>query len=395
MRRVLVLTSHHPSRREPARAVYGYYTYRALSRYCDIRFLSPVAWWTRARFPRDLVTPPRERWDDIEIEYPPYWSIPGAASLHGLALAASLTRRVAALHRASPFEAVLTAWAYPDGFAAAAVAALIGVPLVATVLGSDVNELPKVPALRWQIRAGLLRAARVVSVSEALGDEVARLGVPRERIVVAHNGVDGEVFALRDRGEARAALGIPPGRRLVGYVGNLAPEKGPDVLVEAMAALVKLRAAREERTDLAIVGAGAVEPALRRRAGELGISARVRFLGRRVHDEVPQWISAFDVLCLPSRREGCPNVVLEALASGRPVVASSVGGVPELLRRDNGILVPPDRPDALAEALHRALDRSWDAGVLRATVPSLSWDAVARTYSRLVSEVARERHPPR
>jgi glycosyltransferase involved in cell wall biosynthesis len=388
MRRVLVLTSHHPSRREPARAMYGYYTYRALARYCDIRFLAPVAWWTRARFPGDLMTPPRERWGDVGIEYPPYWSIPGATSLHGLALAASLARRVAALHRASPFEAVLTAWAYPDGFAAAVVAAVLGVPLIATVLGSDVNELPKVPALRWQIRAGLRRAARVVSVSEALGDEVARLGVPRERIVVAHNGVDGEVFALRDRGEARAALGIPRDRALVGYVGNLVPEKGPDMLVEAMAALVKRRTAP---VGLAILGAGVVEPALRRRVGELGIADRVSFLGRRTHDEVPRWISALDVLCLPSRREGCPNVVLEALASGRPVVASSVGGVPELLCRDNGILVPPDRSDALADALHRALDRSWDAATLRATVPSLSWDAVARTYSRLVSEVIAER----
>ncbi len=391
MRRVLVLTSHHPSRREPARAVYGYYTYRALARYCDIAFISPVAWWTRVRWPRDLWRAPRERWDDIEIEYPAYWSIPGATGLHGLALAASMAPRVRALHRARPFDAVLTAWAYPDGFAAAAVAALIDVPLIATVLGSDVNELPKIPSLRWQITGGLQRAARVVSVSEALGEEVARLGISRKRIVVAHNGVDGEVFALRDRGEVRAKLGLSPDRALVGYVGNLAREKGPDVLVEAMAKLVQ-RSARA--VDLAIIGAGAVEPELRARAGELGISDRVRFLGRRVHDEVPQWISAFDVLCLPSRREGCPNVVLEALASGRPVVASAVGGVPELLRKDNGILVPAEQPAALAEALDRSLDRTWDADALRATVPSLSWDAVARTYDRLVEEVVSEKRPP-
>jgi len=83
-------------------------------------------------------------------------------------------------------------------------------------------------------------------------------------------------------------------------------------------------------------------------------------------------------------------VVLEALASGRPVVASGVGGVPELLRRDNGILVPPDRAADLAQALGRALDRTWDATALRATVPSLSWDAVARTYHRVVEDVVAE-----
>ncbi len=348
-----------------------------------------MAWWTRARWPLDLVRAPRERWGDLDIEYPPYWSIPGAPPLHGPALAASLLRRVSALHHAVSFEAVLTAWAYPDGFAAALLAGHLGVPLVSSVLGSDVNDLPARPALRWQIVHGLSRAARVVTVSEALREQTVRIGVPRERIVVAHNGVDGDVFAIRDRDEARAALDVPRGGALVGYVGNLAAEKGADVLVEAMGALAR----RGRAADLAIIGAGALEPALRARAAALGIEGRVRFLGRRVHDEVPRWISAFDVLCLPSRREGCPNVVLEALASGRPVVASEVGGVPELLRGDNGILVPPDRPDALADALARALDRAWDPSALRATVPSLSWDAVARVYHRLVEEVVTESRP--
>jgi len=257
------------------------------------------------------------------------------------------------------------------------------------VLGSDVNDLPRRPALRWQILRGLRRASRVVSVSEALRDETARIGVPRERIVVAHNGVDGEIFRIRDRDEARAALGLSGKGPLIGYVGNLAAEKGADVLVEAMGALAR----RGRAADLAVIGAGALEPALRARVAALGIEGRVRFLGRRVHDEVPRWISASDVLCLPSRREGCPNVVLEALASGRPVVASAVGGVPELLRTDNGILVPPERPDALADALCRALDRAWDAAALRGTVPSLSWDAVARIYRRLVEEVVLESSP--
>jgi glycosyltransferase involved in cell wall biosynthesis len=379
MRKVLVLTSHHPSRRQPARAVYGYYTYRALSRYCDIRFLSPWAWWTRARFPRDLVHPPRERWDDLDIDYPPYWSIPGATALHAVAMYASLLRRVDALHRAFPFEVMLTAWAYPDGTAAALLADRLRVPLIATVLGSDINELPRIRSLGFQIVRGLRRAERVVSVSEALRDEVEKLGIARDKLVVQHNGVDGEVFAIRDKRAARAELGLSEDRPLVGYVGNLAHEKGPDVLVAAMA--------KVPGADLAIIGAGAIQPALEDQARALGVADRVRFLGRKVHDEIPRWINAFDVFCLPSRREGCPNVVLEALASGRPVVASRVGGVPELLRKDNGLLVPPDRPAELGAALESALSRAWDPDALRATVPSLSWDAVARTYDRLIEEV--------
>jgi glycosyltransferase involved in cell wall biosynthesis len=176
-------------------------------------------------------------------------------------------------------------------------------------------------------------------------------------------------------------------RPLVGYVGRLAREKGIDVLVEAMGALDR---GALQRADLAIVGAGPLEPALRRRATALGIGGRVLFAGHKGHDELPRWLSSFDVLCLPSRREGCPNVVLEALASGRPVVASSVGGVPELLRQDNGILVPPEQPIDLADALACALDRSWDPAALRASVPSLSWDAVARAYHGLIEAVVAE-----
>jgi glycosyltransferase involved in cell wall biosynthesis len=377
MRRILVLTSHHPARSRPHHAVYGYHTYQALSHYCDIRFVSPGAWWSRLHSPTEILgTAPVERWGALTIEYPVYWSVPSVTPLHAIGMAASLRGRVAALRRSFDFEAILTAWAYPDAVAAALIAWREKVPLVVTVLGSDINELPKRTALAFQIRHALRRARRVVAVSEALGAEVGRLGVNRDRIVVQHNGVDGDVFSIADQRAARSALAISEGRRLVGYVGRLSPEKGVDVLVEAMAAILR----RGGRVDLAIVGSGPSEPMLRARAAQLGIADRVRFLGHRGHDEIPRWMTAFDVFCLPSRREGCPNVVLEALASGRPVVASRVGGVPELLRADNGILVPPDSPSELASAIERALASAWDPASLRRTVPALSWDAVGRRY---------------
>jgi glycosyltransferase involved in cell wall biosynthesis len=102
-------------------------------------------------------------------------------------------------------------------------------------------------------------------------------------------------------------------------------------------------------------------------------------------------MSAVDVFCLPSRNEGCPNVILEALASGKPVVASRVGGIPELLTDgENGYLVPSEDPAALAGALAKALERRWDPEALRATVTFLSWDAVALTYQTILGEVLDE-----
>jgi glycosyltransferase involved in cell wall biosynthesis len=383
---VLVLTSHHPSRREPAKAVFGYYTYQALATRADLRFVAPRPFWTRLAHPRELARTPRERWGPFEVEYPSFVGVPGASSTHALGLFASVVGRIGAIRRAFPFDAILAAWAYPDGAVAAALGALFGVPVVTTVLGSDVNELPRHRLVAPQLRAGLRRASRVVAVSAALGREVVRLGVDPGRVVVVHNGVDGDRFRPRDRAAARAALGLDPSRALVGYVGNLVPEKGPDVLVDA-AALLRDRGAP---VDVAMIGDGASRRAIEARIARHALRDRVRLLGRRLHDELPTWLAAIDALVLPSRREGCPNVVLEALASGRPVVASAVGGVPELLDADNGALVPAGDAAALADAVARAVARPWDPAALRATVPSLSWERVADAYERLIAEVLAE-----
>ena len=118
----------------------------------------------------------------------------------------------------------------------------------------------------------------------------------------------------------------------------------------------------------------------------MGIGDQITFVGRQSPDDVALWLSASDVLCLPSRREGCPNVVLESLAAGRPVVAARVGGVPELLNAENGLMVAPDNPAELAEALSQALQRTWNASELRASVPALTWEDVGRTLHNVLTQ---------
>src|SRR5205823_8936237 len=117
-----------------------------------------------------------------------------------------------------------------------------------------------------------------------------------------------------------------------------------------------------------------------------GIGDQVRFCGRKPHAEIPDWMAASDLFCLPSLREGCPNVVLEALSCGRPVVASHVGGVPELLDEATGAMPPPGDADALAGALERTLNRPWSEAALRESVAGRSWDAVGRGYYAALEE---------
>jgi glycosyltransferase involved in cell wall biosynthesis len=386
--KVLVFTHHYPSKRLPTMAPYSYQTYRALARRCEVRLVGATPWWTRARTtPRELFAGARETHTGIDASFPTYWSVPGVPRLHARALLASLRRTMIEVRREFPYDAILAAWAYPDTVAAAALARDAGVPLLTTVLGSDINEQPRAPALRAQIVPALQRCARVVAVSAALGDRLVELGVKRERVVVLHNAVDGERFAIRDRRGPRLRLGLPADAKVVLYAGYHVPEKGVDVLVESIPHLARMG---RDDVHLVMVGGGELLEPLRARVSALGLRGRVRLLGWAMPKDIPEYMAACDVFCLPSLREGCPNVVLEALASGRPVVASRVGGVPELVREGeggNGVLVAAGKPEALAAGLKQALSRAWNPEALRATVGALSWDVVGDRYHALLEEV--------
>jgi len=182
------------------------------------------------------------------------------------------------------------------------------------------------------------------------------------------NGVDSELFKPRDRQAARAELGLPKGPLAV-YVGNLKPEKGVLDLARAWEAVV--RAVPEAR--LAIVGGGPLRATL-----EAALPPRATLFGAQPLDQIPTWMAACDILVLPSHVEGTPNVVLEALACGRRVVASAVGGVPDLLTSAAlGALVPPQQPDALAAALTQALRTGYAAEEVAEGGARGGWEASA------------------
>jgi glycosyltransferase involved in cell wall biosynthesis len=200
----------------------------------------------------------------------------------------------------------------------------------------------------------LPRAARVVAVSRALADEIAALGVARDRIAIVMNGVDAELFYPRDRQAARSALGLPERAPLAVYVGNLKPEKGVRELAQAWPDVAR----GCPGAQLAVVGGGPLAGEL---ASALGNDASVRLVGAQPLASIPQWMAAADIIVLPSHVEGTPNVVLEALASGRRVVASATGGVPDLLTSATlGALVPPRDVAALAHTLAAELAAPYD-----------------------------------
>jgi teichuronic acid biosynthesis glycosyltransferase TuaC len=380
--RVLVLTGIFPNRRNETWGIHVFQNVRALSAHADVRVIAPVPWiprWlARGRYRACVGVPRRDDWSGIPASYPRFFLVPKVGRfLHGYQLFLSVLGDVRREVRVFRPDVLLAYFAFPYGFAASRFGALFRIPVVISCRGGDINYMTK-PKLQGALIARSLRSARGVWVmSEEMRHEATALGVSPDRVEVMPNGVDGTVFAPRDPQEARSSLGIPGSGRVVVCVSRLSHEKGIDVLVDAFAMLA------DGEVRLYVVGDGSERASLAARTRSAGCEDRITFVGTRPHAEVPQWLAAADVVVLPSRSEGMPNAVLEALASGRPVVASAVGGTRELIGADEvGTLVPPDDAASLAPALRDALAASWDARSIAASVASRRWDDVARRKAR-------------
>lgn len=375
--RVLAVTNLFPNARRPLFSPYNRQQFAALGELCQVDVLATIPWFPGARLlgkwtvsGRMDDVPEAEEIDGLWVRHPRTLYVPRLPSLSPVLLAGSLLPVV--LPYRGKVDVVLGAWAYPDGCAAVALARMLGVPAVIKLHGSDVNVLSEQPVPRIYMRRLLPRASRIVAVSRALGRRVASLGVDPGRIEVVYNGIDPNLFHLRDRAEAREVLGLPASERIILYVGNVLETKG----VLDLAAAFELVSARQPSTSLVIVGDGAARAQCEEVAQRLG--PRMRLVGGRPLDEIGTWMAACDVLTLPSWNEGTPNVILEAFACGRRVVATDVGGIPDLIDSDLlGEMVPVRSPDALADALARATERDYDPVAIATAGARGDWPASA------------------
>jgi glycosyltransferase involved in cell wall biosynthesis len=280
----------------------------------------------------------------------------GALRRHaGMAVEAARPRRV---------DGVEAHVLFPAGLLGLVAARLDRVPLLVYAHGSDVQlSAHRTPLHSFLARRVARGAAIVVANSSSTAEHVRWLGAEAE---VVPPGVDFTVFAPGSRSSAREALGLPSDARIATYVGGLVDGKGPDIFAEAVSGMPE--------TLGVVVGRGPWGDAIARRW------PRIRLIGAVAPGEVPRWMQAADVVAIPSRAEGLGLAAVEALACGVPVVASAVGGLVEVVEDGfNGLLVPPDDP----EALRRALASLVGSDALRDLLAANSRASVAR-HDRLV-----------
>lgn len=389
--RIAIVTKIFPSSLEPDSAPFNRQQVAELARTCDVEVLAAVPHFPLSRtlgFParaaRLAGLPERERVHGIDVTYVRQLYLPRV----GLPVAVPLYRASLAPHREvlRRADVVLATWAYPDGCAAVLEAQALGKPCVVKVHGTDVNDVLHRPTVRRIAARVLPRADAIVAVSRPLATELERLGVPRERIHLVNNGIDASLFAAADRTRARQALGLPQDEHVILFVGRLEARKGVFDLLDAFERV-------RQRVDarLVLVGDGVAMP----RVGAAAGRGRIRVVGARPHREVAQWMAACDLLVLPSWMEGTPNVILEALSCGRPVVATGVGGIPDVVADERaGILVPPRDAAALADAIVAALHREWDENAVRACGPR-TWAESAAALREVLESVRANRDPAR
>lgn len=362
--RVLAVTRIFPNRLEPLACPFQRRQFVALSHRADLTVMAaiphfPGAAWLGNQYRVGKLSrlPERDILDGLPILHPHALYIPRLgpifSALNAPLYASGLLPFLPELqHR---FDIVLGAFLFPDAWAARQLASWLDIPYVVKAHGTDVNVTARSPALRPFIRSTLRGAKATIAVSRPMVDALVALGASRDHVTHVPNGVDRTLFRPRDRAEARRHLHLPPNDKILLFVGRLEKEKGLDELLSAFRNLAENSTAK---IRLVLIGEGSIRDRLARRTiGE----PDVLLTGALPPEEVALYLAAADVLVLPSWAEGTPNVILEALAAGRPIVATHVGGIPDVVRPgQTGLLVPPRDVPALTTALQNALDRPWN-----------------------------------
>ena len=353
--KVAVVTQYFPTSAQPWAGHSAYQTLKRLAAACEVRVFYPEATYPALLRPKTGGAVLDHSWQPagVAAEYIPYPLLPVVSRpLNGW----TIFRRLLPHLRAWRPDVIVNYVVYPDGYAAMRIGEALGVPVVLTAIGSDLNRIPGRLVKHFTV-AALRRAAFTTTVSGDLLRTAQRLGADPASSAAILNGCDTAVFHPREKAAARALLQLEPAATILLYAGRLDVRKGLRELVEAVASL------RARHPDLLcyLLGDGPDRPLLEQLIAKHDAQETIRFVAAAPTETVAQWMAACDVFTLPSYKEGCPNVVLEALASGRPVVATDVGGIPELMDDCSGRLVPAMDAARLERALGETLQQAWSA----------------------------------
>lgn len=391
--RLITYTTLYPNLAQPNHGVFVENRLRHLvaSGFAESRIVAPVPWFpfrspAFGEYAKFAAAPRHESRHGFDIDHPRYIVLPkiGQNVTPWFLYRASIPAIEKQLSSGYDAQVIDAHFFYPDGVAAALLARRFRLPLVVTARGSDLNLMLDYALPRRMIRWVTEQASAMITVCQALKDELTGIGVAPERVTVLRNGVDLEGFRPTDGSEIRARHA--GGGRLLLSVGLLIERKGHHLIIEALQRLPDCR--------LLIAGEGPERGRLEALAAKLGVADRVTLLGRVPHSELAAYYAAADALVLASSREGWANVLLEAMACGTPVVASNVWGTPEVVATpEAGQLMPTLDADGVVQAAQALFAAMPEPAATRAYAEGFSWDDTSAGQRDLFQRVVADWRP--
>jgi teichuronic acid biosynthesis glycosyltransferase TuaC len=363
---VLFFTGQFPFPNDLSRCIFASHLARAMESQARVTVVCPLPYAPKflgrfsQRYAEMSMVPPTAIIHGQKVHYPKYLNIPKLPrTLVPKLLFSGVIKKIKKLHDQDPFDLIHCRWLFPDGVAAVNIAHHLQIPSVLTGMGCDVNEYIAHPSMGPLIRIALGRADALTGVSNQLTTLLKQHSGSTEKSFYTPNGVNLESFSNvnQTRNQARRTLGWDFDSMNIIFVGRLAPEKNINLLLESFSAIHSDSFFASAK--LWIAGSGPLQNELMRLVQTQGLR-NVIFLGSVKHSELATYIKAANVMALSSHREGMPNAVIESLALGTPVVATSVGAIPDLINHDNGIVTPPGDIISFTKALKLALTTDWN-----------------------------------
>ena len=388
--KILTFSTLFPNSEKPGHGIFVETRLRHLvaSGQVEARVVAPVAWFPSANprfgdYAKAARVPREELRHGLRVAHPRYLAIPKIGMNVAPVLLAQAVKPAIArmIDEGYDFDLIDAHYFYPDGVAAAMLGRYFNKPLVITARGSDITLLPNYPLPRRMIRWAARRADGVITVCNALRDEVVALGVDAARVTSLRNGVDLELFRPTER-----PAGDKPFTLLT--VGHLVPVKAQELIIAALPLLPGVR--------LAVAGDGPNRQMLEDLARSQNVGERVDFLGAVPQAQLRGHYGAADALVLASSREGWANVLLESMACGTPVVASRVYGTPEVVAApEAGVLMAERTPQGVADAVNALRAHYPDRAATRRYAEGFSWDDTTAGQLGLFQDILnrRQRQP--
>jgi glycosyltransferase involved in cell wall biosynthesis len=397
--KILTYTSLYPNAVDPNHGIFAQNRMLNCARRYEheLQVVAPVPYFPNIplfpKWSRFSQIPAYEVRQGVPVFHPRYLVTPKVGMLfYGFHMFWGTLGTVRKLRQRFDFEIIDAQYLYPDGFAANLLGRILNKPVVVTAHGKDVNLFSRLFGIRNLIRFTLRHSSAVIAVCQALKDRIVNLGISDGKVHVIGNGADIQYFYPAEQLAARNKLNLPADRKTLLCVAQLTERKRIHLLIDAVQKL------RQQRPDLLLLLLGgrsdtAYVNRLQRQVAQSGLQDNVRFVGEKPHQELGDWYNASDLFCLFSSREGMPCVLLEALACGKPVVASRVDGIPEVISTpDYGLLVDSSDPLEYASAIHKALNTQWRTHDLVSYARRNSWEELSSMQHAVFQQAISEYH---